>query len=174
MSTLKEQLWKNKAECHESGASSFVEFQPTVNTRQGFALAQLLHYTLDANTAAELDTPDRLTLAFSTADVVIVGARLVRLSDLVREHKLAVVRTLPDRYRELEPHQAFVAEIIIGQSASRAAFPTKRDCRRIISRPRGARCHFLRLLHVGQRSSQKYRTLAADPARVHRGHRTAQ
>ena len=73
----------------------------------------MLHYTLDANPDAELDTPDRLTLAFSTADVVIVGARLVRLTDLVREHKLSVVRTLPDRYSELEPYQSFVAEIVI-------------------------------------------------------------
>ena len=114
MSTLKEQLLaRRKTECHDSGECSFVEFQPTPNTRQGFALAQLLHYTLDANPAAELDTPDRLTLAFSTADVVMVGARLVRLSDLVREHKLAVVRTLPDRYSELEAHQSFVAEIVI-------------------------------------------------------------
>ena len=111
---LKEQLLANrKPECHESGERSFVEFQPTPNTRQGFALAQLLHYTLDANPAAELDTPDRLTLAFSTADVVIVGARLFRLTDLVREHKLAVVRTLPERYGELEPSQPFVAEIVI-------------------------------------------------------------
>lgn len=113
MSSLKEQFLKRKSECHESGECSFVEFQPTANTRQGFALAQLLHYTLDANPAAELDTPDRLTLAFSTADVVLVGARLFRLTDLVREHKLAVVRTLPDRYSELEPLQSFVAEIVI-------------------------------------------------------------
>jgi hypothetical protein len=122
MSSLKEQLLKRKSECHESGECSFVEFQPAPNTRQGFALAQLLHYTLDANPAAELDTPDRLTLAFSTADVVIVGARLVRLSDLVREHKLAVVRTLPDRYSELEPHQSFVAEIIIRPVGKPAGF----------------------------------------------------
>ena len=114
MSTIKEQLLaRRRTECHESGECLFVEFQPTPNTRQGFALAQLLHYTLDANPAAELDTPDRLTLAFSTADVVMVGARLVRLTDLVREHKLAVVRTLPGRYSELEPHQSFVAEIVI-------------------------------------------------------------
>jgi hypothetical protein len=80
MSSLKESLAARKAECFESEERSFVEFQLTLETRQGFALAQLLHYTLEANPAAgnKDESPERLTLAFSTADVVIFGARLVR------------------------------------------------------------------------------------------------
>lgn len=113
MSSLKEQLAARKPECFESEERSFVEFQTTPDSRQGFALAQLLHYTLEANPAAGHEAPERLTLGFSTADVMILGARLVRLTDLLREHKLAVVRPLSGRYSNLEPTQPWVAEIII-------------------------------------------------------------
>ena len=117
MSSLKESLAARKAECFESEERSFIEFQPTPETRQGFALAQLLHYTLEANPAAgnKEEAPERLSLAFSTADVVIFGARLVRLTDLLREHKLAVVRPLSGRYSNLEPTQPWVAEIVIAR-----------------------------------------------------------
>jgi len=116
MSSLKEQLAARKPECFESEERSFIEFQPTPDSRQGFALAQLLHYTLEANPAAgKEEAPERLTLAFSTADVVIFGARLVRLTDLLREHKLAVVRPLSGRYSNLEPTQPWVAEIVIAR-----------------------------------------------------------
>jgi hypothetical protein len=113
--SLKEQLAARKPECFESdnNGRSFIELQPTPDTRHGFALAQLLHYTLEANPAPGADAPERLTLAFSTADVVILGARLVRLTDLLREHKLAIVRPLSDRYSNLEPTQPWVAEILI-------------------------------------------------------------
>ena len=114
MSSLKESLAARRAECFESEERSFIEFQSTPETRQGFALAQLLHYTLEANPAAgKEEAPERLTLAFSTADVVIFGARLVRLTDLLREHKLAIVRPLSGRYSNLEPTQPWVAEIVI-------------------------------------------------------------
>ena len=49
MSSLQEQLIARRPECFESGTSdrSFIEFQLTPGTRQGFAIAQLLHYTLE-------------------------------------------------------------------------------------------------------------------------------
>ena len=116
MSSLKESLAARRSECFESEERSFIEFQMNPETRQGFALAQLLHYTLEANPAAgNRDAPERLTLAFSTADVVLLGARLVRLTDLLREHKLAVVRPLSGRYSNLEPTQPWVAEIVIAR-----------------------------------------------------------
>jgi hypothetical protein len=116
MSSLKEQLAARKPECFESEERSFIEFQPTPDSRQGFALAQLLHYTLEANPAAgKEEAPERLSLAFSTADVVILGARLVRLTDLLREHRLAIVRPLSGRYSNLEPTQPWVAEIVIAR-----------------------------------------------------------
>jgi len=123
MSTsLKESIAARKGEqpieCFDSDtrAGSFIEFQPSPESRLGFAFAQLLHYSLEANPAAEdaKDAPpERLTLGFSTADVVIMGARLVRLTDLLREHKLAVVRSLSGRYRNVESAAPWVGEIAV-------------------------------------------------------------
>ena len=60
MSTsLKDSIAARKAEqspeCFDSDAAarSFIEFQPSPESRLGFALAQLLHYSLEANPAAE-------------------------------------------------------------------------------------------------------------------------
>ena len=96
----------------------FIEFQPNPERREGFALAQLLHYVLDANPAAasgkeEEAPPERLTLAFSTADVVVLGWRLVALTAALREHKLGFVRAVSGRYSNLEQNQPHVAEIVI-------------------------------------------------------------
>ena len=57
--------------------------------------------------------PQRLALAFSTADVVILGWRLGRLADLLRENNLAMVHVLPKRYADLDRVRPFVASIII-------------------------------------------------------------
>jgi hypothetical protein len=120
--SLKESIAARKGEqppeCFDSDtrAGSFIEFQPSPESRLGFALAQLLHYSLEANPASEDEKdapPERLTLAFSTADVVILGARLVRLTDLLREHKLAVVRSLSGRYRNVESSAPWVGEIVV-------------------------------------------------------------
>ena len=51
--------------------------------------------------------------AFSTADVVVFGARLSFLVDLLREQKLAAVWPLAERYSNLEPSQPFVSGITI-------------------------------------------------------------
>jgi hypothetical protein len=122
MTSLKDSIAARRGEqppaCFDDDAHarSFIEFQPAPESRLGFALAQLLHYTLEANPASEDDkdaAPERLTLAFSTADVVIFGARLVRLTDLLREHKLAVVRSLSGRYRHVESSAPWVGEIAV-------------------------------------------------------------
>jgi len=123
MSTsLKDSIAARRAEqppeCFDSDtrAGSFIEFQPSPESRLGFAFAQLLHYSLEANPEAEGNKdapPERLTLGFSTADVVVLGARLVRLTDLLREHKLAVVRSLSGRYRHVESSAPWVGEIAV-------------------------------------------------------------
>jgi hypothetical protein len=56
---------------------------------------------------------ERLVFAFSTADVVVFGARLAFLVDLIRDHKLTAVWPLGERYRNLEPSQPFVSAIAI-------------------------------------------------------------
>jgi hypothetical protein len=57
--------------------------------------------------------PLKLAIAFSTADVVILGWRLTWLSDLLRENELAKVHVLSKRFADLAPARPFVASIII-------------------------------------------------------------
>ena len=84
--------------------------------RRGFHASQLIEYTLEPNPDAEDDKnapPQKLALAFSTADVVILGWRLALLADHLRENKLAAVGILPKRYAELDRNKPFVASIKI-------------------------------------------------------------
>jgi hypothetical protein len=126
---LKEQIAERKREeakqqaetpsCHRRTYSNhpvtFIEFQPDPHTRMGFPAHQLCHYTLDANPAAsgEADAPQRLTLAFHTADVVITGARLSELADRLREHELASVNALDAHFAGALGSNPWVAKITI-------------------------------------------------------------
>ena len=74
------------------------------------------NYTLEPNPDAEDDKnapPQKLALAFSTAVVVILGWRLDRLADLLRETVLATIHVLPKRYADLDRVSPFVASIAI-------------------------------------------------------------
>ena len=118
MPSLHEELAaKRKNRCYEDSAASFIEFRPTPHTRHGFALAQLLHYTLEPDPELPLGDSrsprERLVFAFSTADVVVFGARLSFLVELLRDHKLTAVSTLAERYSNLDPSQPFVTNITI-------------------------------------------------------------
>ena len=94
-----------------------IEFHLSEDKRRGFHTSQLIEYSLDPNPGAEeagKDTPpQKLTLAFSTADVVILGWRLSRLANLLQENKLAAINILPKRYAELDPKKPFVSSIEI-------------------------------------------------------------
>lgn len=84
--------------------------------RRGFHCNHLIEYTLEENPDAE-DSPDtppeKLILAFSTADVTISGWRLGRLADALRDNELAAVSAAPKRYGELDPTKPYVASITI-------------------------------------------------------------
>ncbi len=97
-----------------------IEFHPSEHKRRGFHTSQLIDYTLEANPGAKDDEggrapapPQKLTLAFSTADVVLLGWRLGTLADKLQENDLAAVRALPKRYAELDRSKPFVASIAI-------------------------------------------------------------
>lgn len=93
-----------------------IEFHLDEERRHGFHTSQLLEYTLEPNPDAGEDKnapPQQLALAFSTADVVIMGWRLGRLGDLLRENDLATVHILSKRYADLDRVRPFVASIII-------------------------------------------------------------
>lgn len=93
-----------------------IEFHLSEHKRHGFHTSQLIQYTLDANPDAEDDKnepPQKLALAFSTADVVILGWWLGRLADKLRENNLAVVRVQPKRFANLQRFTSFVSSISI-------------------------------------------------------------
>jgi hypothetical protein len=84
--------------------------------RCGFHASQLIEYTLEQNPDAEDDKdapPEKLSFAFSTADVVVLGGRLGLLADRLRENKLAAVGILPKRYVDLDRNKPFVSSIKI-------------------------------------------------------------
>lgn len=76
----------------------------------------MIDYTLEPNPDVGDDKklpPQKLALAFSTADVVLLGWRLGLLADKLQENDLAAVRTLAKRYAEVDRHMPFVASITI-------------------------------------------------------------
>jgi hypothetical protein len=125
MNTLKEQLAEKKREmekeraatpsCYENadlhGTVRYVEFRPDAHTKTGFP-AQLCHYTLEPNGGDEA-APERLTLAFHSADVVLVGARLSLLVELLGNNNLASVTALDARFAETLGKNPWVAKITI-------------------------------------------------------------
>ena len=107
-----------KNDCYTSSGKycACVEFHLDEERRHGFHTSQLIHYTLEPNPDAGEDKtapPQKLAIAFSTADVVILGWRLGRLADLLRENDLATVHVLPTRYADFDRARAFVASIVI-------------------------------------------------------------
>lgn len=84
--------------------------------RRGFHSNHLIEYTLEENPDAKDDPntpPEKLVLAFSTADVTLSGWRLGRLADALRDNELAAVSAAPKRYGELDPAKPYVASIVI-------------------------------------------------------------
>jgi hypothetical protein len=93
-----------------------IEFHLDEGKRRGFHTSQLIEYTLEANPDASDDKnepPQKLALAFSTADVVILGWRLGLLADKLQENDLAAVRALAKRYADVDRHTPFVASIAV-------------------------------------------------------------
>jgi hypothetical protein len=110
--------------CYESSNSyaACIEFHEDKHHRRGFNASQLIDYTLEPNSDAGDDKdapPQKLSLAFSTADVVVLGWRLGFLADKLRENKLAAIGILPKRYAELERIPAYVSAIKIKAVANK-------------------------------------------------------
>ena len=125
MPSLREQLTSKKAEeadtdCHVEATQppAFIQFEATAQVKLGFAAHQLLHYTLEPSPEIEHSQdapPERLTLGFSTADVVLLGWRLAKIADLLRDQKLASVRAIAERYANLAPNKPCVTDIKVVQ-----------------------------------------------------------
>ena len=97
------------------GGAYFIELRPDPRTKTGFPVAQLCHYTLELNPSGDegKEAPERLTLGFSTADVVVTGARLGKLVELINEHGLASVSAVDARYAGTVGRGPWVAKITI-------------------------------------------------------------
>lgn len=124
MSVLAQELAAKKATeepsptCYTSasrGEAFFIELRPDPRTRTGFPVAQLCHYTFEANPGGEEEAPERLILAFSTADVAIVGARLGKLVELISAHNLTSVSAQDARYAGTVGRGPWVARIAIAR-----------------------------------------------------------
>ena len=107
-----------KDQCYTSSNKycACIEFHLDGERRRGFQTSQLIDYTLEPNPDVGDDKnapPQKLTVAFSPADVVILGWRLGRLADLLRENELATIHILPKRYADLESVKPFVVSITI-------------------------------------------------------------
>ena len=93
-----------------------IEFHLDEQHRRAFNASQLIEFSLDPNPDAENnknDPPQKITLVFSTADVVVLGWRLGLIADYLRDNKLSAVSILPKRYADLERNAAFVSAIKI-------------------------------------------------------------
>ena len=107
-----------KDECYTLSGKhcACIEFQLDEHRSRGFNTSQLIDYTLEPNPDAGENKnapPQKLALAFSTADVVVLGWRLGHLADKLQENDLAAVRVLPKRFAEVDRHMPFVASITI-------------------------------------------------------------
>jgi hypothetical protein len=107
-----------KDSCYKSGNgyAACIAFHLADRRRQAFSASQLIGYSLDPNPDAENDKnapPQKLSLTFSTADVVLLGWRLDGLADRLDENKLAAVGILPKRYADFDRVAAFVSNITI-------------------------------------------------------------
>ncbi|MEW6161411.1 MAG: hypothetical protein AB1813_28615 [Verrucomicrobiota bacterium] len=102
----------------ESSGSSFIEFVTADDRVHGFAYSQLMNYTLEkvAESEHQTDAPqDRLQLFFSTHDVTLTGWRLRDFLRLLRDGKVAAVKTGNARYADLRRDAPYVTEIKIVQ-----------------------------------------------------------
>lgn len=97
------------------GDAPFVEFHVTPHTRHGFPVGQLCHYTLESNAADGDEPPERLTLGFPTADVVLFGARLAVLVEKLQTHSLTAVRPLDTRYAHAFGQNPWVARVVVNR-----------------------------------------------------------
>jgi hypothetical protein len=64
--------------CYETAntAAAFIEFHQDKHHRRAFNASQLIGFSLDPNPAADTDKnepPQKLSLVFATADVVLLG-----------------------------------------------------------------------------------------------------
>jgi hypothetical protein len=107
---------KDMCYLHATTYAACIEFHTDEHHRRAFNAGQLIEFSLEPNPDADDDKnlpPQKLSLAFSTADVVVLGWRLGLIADYLRDNQLSAICILPKRYAELERNSAFVSAITI-------------------------------------------------------------
>jgi hypothetical protein len=102
-------------ELHGS-SSATIDFFTGDKRVYGFPYHHLINYVLDANPNLDRNhdaPPERLTLAFSSHDAVVLGWRLQGLLQFLHDAKISTVRSFDARYANLGDVMPFIAEIIV-------------------------------------------------------------
>ena len=107
-----------KEDCYKpaNGYCACIAFHLDEHHRRAFNASQMIEFSLGPNPDADDDKnepPQKLSIAFSTADVVVLGWRLDFIADHLGDNKLAGIGILPKRYAELERAKVFVSAITI-------------------------------------------------------------
>jgi hypothetical protein len=101
------------------GFSLCLDFTARDGRVQGFPYAQMLNYLLEKNPdeSDENAPPDRLSIWFSTHDVILTGWRLDALRSFLRAGRVVGVKAVEPRYAHLEAGKPFVSEIHVTEAA---------------------------------------------------------
>ena len=98
------------------GSSATIDFFTRDNRIYGFPYSHLINYFLDPNPDLDRNRdapPDRVTFAFSSHDVVVLGWRLRGLFEHFHNTSISAVRAFDARYANLGDGMPFVAEIVV-------------------------------------------------------------
>jgi hypothetical protein len=100
---------------HNGSHSLCLDFKTRDGRVYGFAYAHLLSYLLEKNPDGDKDglPPEKLSIWFSTHDVILFGWRLDSARVLLRDGRISSILAEDPRYLNLEPDQGFVSEIQI-------------------------------------------------------------
>jgi len=77
----------------------------------GFAAAQYLGYLLEPNTVADAAAPERMTINYATADVVILGRKLNRIAGVLSRGSLEMLKPVSARYAPALDISPFITSI---------------------------------------------------------------
>lgn len=98
------------------GAVFFLECVTADGRVHGFPYSHLTNYLLDPNPALEHAAdapPERLSLWFSTHQVLILGWRLDDIRYFLRKATGITIKALDPRYANLKPNMCFVSEVAV-------------------------------------------------------------
>jgi len=77
----------------------------------GFAAAQYLGYLLESNPLASEAAPERMTLRYATAEVVVLGRKLHRIASALSRSRLEMLKPVSARYAPVLDISPFIISI---------------------------------------------------------------